>query len=68
MFDPKSLLPVIQSSFPKATPEQLLEALTKLSKAHPELSGPQALAALQHFMQQKKSPTMGSLARMGRMI
>ena len=68
MFDPKALLPIIQSSFPKATPQQLMEALTKLSKAHPNLSGAQALAALQHFMQQKKSPNMGTYARTGGMI
>ncbi len=68
MFDPKSLLPVVQSSFPKAKPEQLLEALNKLSKAHPDLTGVQALAALQHYMKQKKAPTMGAYARQGGMI
>ena len=68
MFDPAKLLPVVQGSFPKAKPEQLMDALTKLSKAHPELSGAQALAALQHYMQQRKAPTMGNLAQTGRMI
>ena len=68
MFDPKQLLPIVQGSFPKATPPQLLDALTKLSKAHPNLTAAQALAALQHYMQQKKSPTMGSYAKTGRMI
>ncbi len=68
MFDPKALLPIVRTSFPKATPEQLLEALEKLAKVHPELSGMQALAALQHYVQQKKAPTIGSLARTGRMI
>lgn len=65
MFDPQALLPIVKSSFPKATPEQLLEALTKLSKAHPELSAMQALAALQKFIQDKKSPSMGMMARKG---
>jgi len=65
MFDPKQLLPIVQSSFPKATPEQLLEALTKLSKAHPNLTGMQALAALQKFMQDKKAPSIGMMARRG---
>lgn len=68
MFDPQALLPIVKSSFPKATPEQLLEALTKLSKAHPNLTGAQALAALQKFMQEKKAPTMGMMARNGGMI
>lgn len=67
MFDPQKLLPIVQSSFPKAKPEQLMDALTKLAKAHPELSAAQALSALQHFVQQKKAPTMGGLARTGRM-
>jgi hypothetical protein len=65
MFDPQALLPVVKGSFPKASPEQLLEALTKLSKAHPELSAMQALAALQKFMQEKKSPSIGMMARQG---
>ncbi len=68
MFDPAKLLPVVQGSFPKAKPEQIMEALTNLAKAHPDLSGAQALAALQEYMKQKKSPTMGGLARTGRMI
>lgn len=68
MFDPKQLLPMVQSSFPKASPQQLLEALTKLNKAQPQLTAIQALAALQHYIQQKKSPTMGAYARQGRMI
>jgi hypothetical protein len=65
MFDPQALLPIVKSSFPKATPEQLLEALTKLSKAHPELSGVQALAALQKYMQEKTQPSIGMMARKG---
>ncbi len=65
MFDPKQLLPIVQGSFPKATPPQLLEALTKLSKAHPNLTAAQALAALQHVMQQKQAPTMRGMALQG---
>ena len=65
MFDPQALVPVIQSSFPKAKPEQLLEALAKLSKAHPNLTAMQALAALQKFMQEKQAPSMGMMARQG---
>lgn len=68
MFDPQAILPMLKSSFPKASEAQLLEALNKLAKAHPDLSAAQALAAIQHFMQQKQSPTMGNLARTGRMI
>lgn len=65
MFDPQKLLPLIKNSFPKATPEQLLEALTKLAKAHPELTEIQALAALNKFFQEKKSPSIGMMARQG---
>lgn len=65
MFDPKALLPIVQSSFPKATPQQLMEALTKLAQAHPNLSAAQALAALQKFMQDKQSPSIGMMARKG---
>lgn len=65
MFDPAKLLPIVKSSFPKATPEQLMEALTKLAQAHPELSAAQALAALQKFMQEKESPSVGMMARKG---
>lgn len=65
MFDPKALLPIIQSSFPKAKPEQLIEALTNLAKAHPDLSAAQALAALQKYMQEKTAPTIGMMARQG---
>ncbi len=68
MFDPQKLLPIIQSSFPKAKPEQLMQALTNLAKAHPELSAAQALAALQKYMQEKKTPSMGMMARTGGMI
>ena len=67
MFDPKALLPIVSSSFPKATPEQLLEALTKLAKAHPDLSAIQALAALQKYMQEKTQPSIGMMARKGAM-
>jgi hypothetical protein len=65
MFDPKALLPIIKSSFPKATPEQLLEALTKLANAHPDLTAAQALAALQKVMQEKEAPSIGMMARKG---
>ena len=65
MFDPKALLPIVQTGFPKATPEQLMDALTKLSKKHPELSGLQALAALQKYVQDKQSPSIGMMARKG---
>lgn len=68
MFDPAKLVPIVQGSFPKAKPEQLMDALTKLAKAHPELTAAQALAALQKFMQQKKAPTMGTYAKTGGMI
>lgn len=68
MFNPQQLLPIVQTSFPKAKPEQLLQALEKLAKAHPNLTAAQALAALQHYIQQKKAPTMGAYARQGRMI
>lgn len=65
MFDPQKLLPIVQSSFPKAKPEQLMAALTNLAKAHPDLSAAQALAALQKFMQQKQSPIHQYLANGG---
>jgi hypothetical protein len=65
MFDPKQLLPIIKSSFPKATDEQLLAALDKLAKGHPQLSAMQALAALQKFMQEKQNPSIGMMARRG---
>jgi|HubBroStandDraft_3_1064219.scaffolds.fasta_scaffold758663_2 hypothetical protein len=68
MIDPQKLLPILKPSMPKASDAQIMEAINKLAKAHPELSNTQALAALQKFMQEKKSPTMGNLARTGRMI
>ena len=54
-----------QGSFPKAKPEQLIDALTKLAKAHPDLTAAQALAALQKYMQDKQSPTIGMMAQKG---
>ncbi len=65
MIDAQKLLPILKPSMPKATDTQIMEAINKLAKAHPDLSNAQALAALQHVMQQKKSPTMGGMALQG---
>ena len=65
MIDPQKLLPILKPSMPKANDAQILEAINKLSKAHPSLSNAQALAALQKFAQEKQSPTMGGMARKG---
>lgn len=65
MFDPKQLLPYVKQGFPKASDAQLMQALTKLQQAHPQLSAMQALAALQKYMQEKSAPTIGMMARQG---
>lgn len=65
MIDPNKLLPILKPSMPKATDAQILEAINKLAKAHPGLSNAQALAALQKFMQEKKAPSIGMMARKG---
>lgn len=64
MIDSKALLPILKGTL-KGTDEQIMEALMKLAKAHPELSNAQALAALQHVYQQKKSPSMKGMALQG---
>lgn len=65
MINPQALLPVVKGSFPKGNDAQILEALAKLAKAHPNLDNMQALAAIQKFLQEKKNPSMGMYARQG---
>jgi hypothetical protein len=65
MINAQQLLPLLKPSMPKASDAQIMEAINKLAKAHPDLSNAQALAALQKFMQEKQSPTMGMMARKG---
>ncbi len=65
MFDPKQILPIVQAGFPKAKPEQLMEALEKLAKAHPDLTAMQALAALQKYVKERQQPSIGMMARQG---
>ena len=66
MINAQQLLPVLRHTMPKASDQQILEALGKLSAAHPNLNNAQAAAAIQKYMQQKAPPTsMGGLARKG---
>jgi hypothetical protein len=68
MINPQQLLPIVKGSFKKGSDEQILEALNKLAKAHPELSNAQAAAALQQYIKGRVQPSMGNLARTGRMV
>lgn len=64
--NPQALLPIVRSSMPNGTDAQILEALKKYGDANPKYGNVEVLAQLQHYMQEKQNPSIGGMARRGK--
>jgi hypothetical protein len=64
--NPQALLPIVRSSMPHGTDQQILEALKKFGDANPKYGNMEVLALLKQYMQEKQSPSIGMMARKGK--